>query len=344
MLRPRPEGERAVIEEIEPDVQARAALGPQFWQQYPSLLHPIQTPEVHSTGLSGAIIWKASTKSGDIAVRRFGPKTSRSDVQILHDLLTQARRLSWHEVPQPFPANDGSTVVEHAGSHWDLCSWQPGEPSTLPISDGRLRSSMHLIARWHGFWTRENTGTFIDANSNAVLRRQTEWRRLTDGKSFREAAGGDLARRTFVAIEARRRRLEELFNALPLVLAAEPLVFTHGDLHREHILFTDDMPTGLIDLSCRWDYAAADLARWLPSVAEPNRWPHALEWYREKAPMSTNSERAIPMLAATGLTIAALRWKEWLLGSEPYRRYFPNLDLANRRWQEVIESLERLEL
>ena len=328
----------------EPEAQARAEITQDFWRHYPTVLHPIEIFEIQSTGLSGAIVWKASTKSGDIAVRMFGPQTRQTDIRNAHAFLSHARQLGWVEVPQTFPANDGSMIVEHAGAFWDICTWQPGEPAPLPISDDRLRSSINLIAHWHRFWKRENATPNSSAVQNAVQRRRAEWLRLADGESFCGAKGDDLADRTLEAIEARRRSLEELFEALPLLLANERLVLTHGDLHREHILFTDDLPTGLIDLSGRWDYPAADLARWLPSVAEPNRWSQAFEWYREKAPLSANSERAIPMLDATGLAISALRWAEWLLGIEGRRRYFPRPDLAYRRWQEVVERLERLEL
>lgn len=210
---------------------------------------------------------------------------------------------------------------------------------------------MHFIARWHSFWTKDRVGW--DDNvipHNAIERRREAWRGFLRNRWFFWDGGENqedplgLEGRVFRAVTARARLVESHLRALPRLLGGVPYVYCQGDLHREHILFTAGVPTGLIDLSCRWDFAAADLARWLPSVAEPNRWPQAVEWYREVAPLSANSERAIPMLASTGLVIAAVRWREWLLGAEPRRRRFPRPELAYGRWQEVVERLERVEL
>jgi len=210
---------------------------------------------------------------------------------------------------------------------------------------------MHFIARWHRFWNKANSG--FDPNhgdTDAIGRREMEWRRLWRN-SFpdlthlpRPEDPLGLAGRTHRAVNARARRVEEALHELPSLLALEPKVICHGDLHREHILFTDHVVTGFIDLSCRWDYAAADLARWLSTTAEPNRWAEAVAWYREVAPLSPATERAIPLLAETGLVIAALRWERWLLGPASERRFFPRPDLAYDRWRLILERLEGAEL
>ena len=324
-----------------------SAFDERIWSHYPSILHPTNQSRLCLHGFSGSVVWKVATNSGPIAVRRF-PCRPDDRPPSDHSSLIRARLHGWMEVPQPLPNNEGQTFTKHDDSWWDVCTWQPGEPARLPIGEPHLRSAMHFIARWHSFWTNEKT----DSNSNvipqdAVARRNEEWRRLwrNEGASagVRDGRADDpvgLSGRTFRVVEARSRQLEEHLHKLPLLLSNEPKVFCHGDLHHEHLLFTDGKPTGLIDLSCRCDFAAADLARWLSTTTEMNRWPQAIEWYREGAPLSAASGRAIPLLAQTGLVIAALRWEKWLLSADPERRYFPRPDLAYARWRNLVERLE----
>jgi Ser/Thr protein kinase RdoA (MazF antagonist) len=336
---------------MEPAAPARAEIDERFWRRYPQALHPRSISDSESSGLSGAVVWKAATACGDVAVRRHETNADLPTLKAAHADMNRARLHGWTEVPQPLPNNDGETLTHHDGAWRDVCTWQPGAPAKLPIDVRHLRSSMHLIARWHSFWTKDRVGW--DDNvipQNAVERRREAWRGFLrnrwffwDGGESQEDPLG-LEGRVYRAVCARSRLVESRLRALPGLLNGESYVYCHGDLHRDHILFTDGVPTGLIDLSCRWDFAAADLARWLPSVAEQNRWPQAVEWYREKAPLSANAERAIPMLVTTGLVIAAVRWRNWLLVAGRQRRNFPQRELAYRRWQEVVERLERVEL
>jgi Ser/Thr protein kinase RdoA (MazF antagonist) len=311
-----------------------------LWSHYPSILRPINDSRHLLLGFSGSVVWKVATESGPVAVRQL-PRTVGPRPPTDHSNLTRVRLHGWSEVPQPLPNNDGETFTKHADSWWDLCTWQPGELARVPIDERHLQAAMHFIARWHAFWTKEKLVGTQSNTADSVQNRQLEWNRLkardcTTPKS--DPLG--LQRRTAQISSAIAHRVDAHLHELPLLLSDEPKVYCHGDLHHEHILFTDGSPTGLIDLSCRWDYAAADLARWLSTTTEMNHWPQAVEWYREGAPLSAASERAIPLLAETGLVIAALRWEKWLFGSDPERRYFPRPDLAYDRWRSVVERLE----
>jgi Ser/Thr protein kinase RdoA (MazF antagonist) len=335
------------------------AFDERFWLHYPPILRPIDRARRALHGFSGSVVWKAATEAGFVAVRRFplqktwqysplAPAFSdRPPFELDHAHLFRARIHGWTEVPQPLPNNDGQTFTKHDGAWWDVCTWQSGEPAQIPVDGPHLRAAMHLIARWHIYWTGEKSKELHSVDADAVQSRRTEWRRLwrrqwasPGGWSGTAEDPLGLSDRTARAVKARARRIESQLYELQTLFAAEPKVLCHGDLHREHVLFTDGKPTGLIDLSCRWDYAAADLARWLSTTTDMNRWAQAVEWYRERAPLSAASERAIPMLAETGLAIAALRWEKWLLGVDPERRYFPRPDLAYDRWRAVVERLE----
>ena len=347
------------------------ALDGHFWSHYPSILRPLAPPTPSQPGLSGGVVWRAETNAGPVAIRRFAPHQHLPSTHAVHDHTTKARALGWIEIPQPLPNSHGGTLTDHGNHLWEITTWQPGEPAKFPIDDLRNGAAMRFIARWHSFWTRDKLGHNLQtASPDAVANRQAEWQRLTTGWHAQAASAGmsnspepsescprlqlghatpnndplRLAGRTAQAVKARADRTEDHLHVLPPLLAREPKVYCHGDLHREHILFTDDDVTGFIDLSCRWDYAAADLARWLSTTTEPNRWAEAVAWYREVASLSPASERAIPLLAETGLVIAALRWKRWLLGPESERRFFPRPDLAYDRWRLIVERLEAAEL
>lgn len=321
-----------------------------FWSHYPAILHPISTPQSTTPGMSGSIVWKVETKSGSVAVRRFSERQQESSLAVAHSLMSRARAFGWGEIPQPLPNNDGQTLTNYDGVFWDICTWQLGDRVELPIDDNRLRSAMHLIARWHSFWTRDKLGSLVvPITLDSIENRRSEWQRLGNSDSCPRLQLGNatqnsdplaLGERTSKIVKSRTGKINEQLSSLTVLLARESKVLCHGDLHREHILFTDGEPSGLIDLSCRWDYAAADLARWLSTTTEANCWPQAVEWYREVAPLSAASERAIPILAETGMVIAALRWEKWLLGSDPERRCFPRPELAYDRWRSLVERLE----
>lgn len=175
-----------------------------------------------------------------------------------------------------------------------------------------------------------------------MARRRNEWRRLL-GTVLRPLAGAppdplDLARRTQDLVRRHGASVEEWLGG-----ADDPVSIRLclRDVHREHILFTGDVVTGVVDFgSCGLDTPACDLARLLGSLVPEDApaWQRAFGWYRQVAPLSDAEADLALRLDRTGAMIGAMHWLEWLMHE---RRRFSNPQAAYHQWRGLVERIER---
>ena len=104
----------------------------------------------------------------------------------------------------------------------------------------------------------------------------------------------------------------------PLELACrEPLPLSPAirDIHHDHVLFTGDQLTGLVDFGAlRIDTPLADVARLVGSLVaddQPAR-KFALEAYSELRPLSEADRSLIDLLDDSGQVLGGLNWLRWL--------------------------------
>src|SRR5262249_28738628 len=112
----------------------------------------------------------------------------------------------------------------------------------------------------------------------------------------------------------------------------------------DHLLFTGDTVTGLIDASaCRTENVAGDLARLIGSLIEDNArgWKIALETYRSHHPLSLAEEALIIVLDRSAVLLSSITWLNWLAIE---RREFPDQDAALdrlRHWHRRLVAFNR---
>ena len=133
-------------------------------------------------------------------------------------------------------------------------------------------------------------------------------------------------------IASLRTRLNE-FATMELPL--HPVV---RDLRAEHLLFTDDQLTGLVDFDAmQMDSVAYDLSRLTSSMRLNETQLHlALATYHAERPIQAAEAKLTQLLTGISRLLAPLSWVNWLVLEQ---RSFSNLAAVEQRLKEVAEDL-----
>jgi Ser/Thr protein kinase RdoA (MazF antagonist) len=119
-----------------------------------------------------------------------------------------------------------------------------------------------------------------------------------------------------------------------------PVQPCHCDIWHDHLLFTDDTLTGLIDFgSVQTDHVAVDLARLLGSTAGRHHdlWQTGLDAYCLIHPLTFQERLLIGVLDHSGALIGATNWLRWLYHEQ---RHYDNRQAVAHRLQALVERLE----
>lgn len=151
-----------------------------------------------------------------------------------------------------------------------------------------------------------------------------------------------------------RQPIAEVLSLVPAVLpivrreleiAAEtpvPLQFCLRDIWHDHVLFSGDKVSGIIDFgSMGVETVAADLARLLGSMADDNAalWQAGLDAYSRRRPLSPAEAGLIPVFDRSAVVLSGVNWARWLFGKG---RIFADLDAVSRRLDEILQRLHLL--
>jgi Ser/Thr protein kinase RdoA (MazF antagonist) len=88
-----------------------------------------------------------------------------------------------------------------------------------------------------------------------------------------------------------------------------------GDVHHDHILFTGDTVTGVVDFGATdFDSPAGDVARLLGSMVgdDCERWRQGLAAYQAIRPMTPGETAAVKFFDTSGTVVSAANWIGWL--------------------------------
>lgn len=285
-------------------------------------------------GFSGAAVWKVTTPAGNFALKRWQPDFTPDWPKILH-VCYITRKHGFPLLAQPVLTTQHKPVFELAGQRWSVTTWMPGEPVATP-NDIQLQSTMRRLAEVHALWRRHDEQRVAPSPGiELMLERLASWDE-TAFHTVKEKAGVEPL--FAEAVELLKQRLVASARHLsrwrnkPL-----PLQSIVGDLWAEHVLFTGDQVTGLIDLATvRLDHPAHDLARLLGSYCQGDatRRALALNWY----PQQPDLERLVITLDEAGAVVALGNWLRWLVLEER-----PGLlkTSARERLQTLVNRLQR---
>jgi Ser/Thr protein kinase RdoA (MazF antagonist) len=310
-------------------------------------------------GFSGAHVWKVDYRGQSFALRRWPRAVTADRVIGIHQFQDWLAR-GGVPVPRTVGATaTGQTAVEYRGAQWELATWMPGEatyhaqphperltaamqslarlhvraaklPIDIPSSDAGQRPSPGLIRRG------ERLGNLLLADLRE-LRAAVYSQPIRSQEELAERALSLLERTADIELQKSQRWEDE---PLPLHLCLR-------DVWHDHILFTDDRVTGIIDLGAvGYDSPAGDVARLLGSLVGDDRlrWSAGLAAYEAVRPLSNVEREAAGFFDSSGVVISTSNWLRWLHG--PVQTRLPpgsfDRDAAIQRFGMLVGRLEHL--
>jgi Ser/Thr protein kinase RdoA (MazF antagonist) len=298
-------------------------------------------------GWSGSRLWRATTVDGRALCLRRWPAEHPTPVglKLIHavlELVAPAMPI----IAFPMRTITGSTWVEVAGHRWELTNWLPGRADFHCDSNRKkLRAAMQALAQFHLLAAQYQQ---YRGWAPAIQDREFRLRIL----KFREFATIEqsLARRLNNEIDGRATRLLTLTRTtieqpdLAKTLSIAPELWLQPairDIHHDHVLFTGDEVTGIIDFGAmRMDTPLTDVARLIGCLVGDDREARefAVSAYSELRPLSTVDRWLVELLDESGLVLGALNWLTWLYVE---RRDMGPMEPIVRRLDQILERLER---
>jgi homoserine kinase type II len=320
--------------------------------RYPRDCQPTHIePLANAGGMSGAKFWRITAPRGTLILRRWPPEHPTPDrLPFIHAVIDHAAR-SLAFLPVPINTRDGQSFTCATGHLWELAPWMPGAADyEFAPSDEKLRAAMSALAQFHNSVadfqpSAEIAATLRVAGPSAIPRRLI---RLHDLKTkFHELANA-IDDTTWPELAARARQfLAALPNAIPRAIAqleplanvALPLQPCLRDIWHDHVLFTGNQVTGLIDFGAvDIDTPATDIARLLGSLARNDRtaWQTGLGAYDATRPLSPNESLAVVAIDAANPILAGCNWINWIYVE---RRGFETPRQVIERFRAIVNRL-----
>jgi len=294
-------------------------------------------------GFSGASVWRGDDASGRpvLALKAWPADATPDRLASIHALLRRAAHMPF--IPTVLPTRDRATVTVEAGRVWDIARWMPGTADfrAHPTAT-RLTNTATALARLHRAW---EPATPTTAPCPAVRRRL---RVLADFDAARPAlvrppsfghAGLDAAvRRATGAVAARHEAARQ--SLLPWANRPVAIRPCACDLWHDHVLFSGDAVTGLIDFgAAKPDHVAVDLARTFGDLVggDDARFAAALDAYRAAGGPLDLPPDFVRLLDRTGVVGAAAGWLVQLTATA---RHYADPGAVAARLNHLLDRLE----
>ena len=279
-----------------------------------------------SGGFSGAVIYRVAMPDRDLCLRRW-PQAhpTISGLQRIHGFLQHLGDAGCEFVPVPLRTRAGDTYFLNEDHLWELTPWMSGEANYLSAPNiKKLTQAMHALAQVHLAAQSYRCEGFCPrlAPSPGLHQRATVLNSLQIGEleqlwqAARAAEESDLREVAFELLEGIVGSLNPVhLNLQQIVQTPLPLQWCLRDVRHDHLLFTDEIVTGLIDFGAAdVDSVSCDLARLLSSMANDSQetWQAGIQAYSEVRPLSDNERRAIASFDEAGAICSAANWVRWL--------------------------------
>jgi homoserine kinase type II len=323
-------------------------------ESYPAECRPRHVEPLGSAGgMSGARFWRIAAERGALVLRRWPSEHPTADrLRFIHAVLRHAARGDITVLPLPIATRDGSSFVEHAGYLWELTPWLRGTADyEQSPSTEKLIAAIQALAQFHvaaaDFPTPPKSQPTTSVPS--VTGRLTRLRQLAHGgiqelsRAIANESWPELTPLACAFLNALPRALPRAISQLePLASAPLPLQPCIRDVWHDHVLFTGNEVTGVIDFGALdIDTPATDIARLLGSLVGDDApgWRTGLAAYSTVRPLSQNESRAVVALDASGTILAGCNWIRWLYIE---RRAFENRAQVIERFRRIAARVQSM--
>jgi Ser/Thr protein kinase RdoA (MazF antagonist) len=313
-------------------------------------------------GMSGACVYQCHQPSGDsVALKRWPSGTRRVRVEEVHQVIQRASDDGCGIVPRLYAvpsANRPETVFTYQKAHWDIMEWVKGEAAAVDASLDHIQQGAAAIARFHA--SVHSLGVQFQSPPAVVAR----LRRLNELDALIPQLL-EIARQQFSENELNRaisdaaRMVQANWGEVRSQIARSlsqyadqhvPTQYVLRDVHREHVLFTDQNPTGLIDFDAvRVDTPATDLARWVGSFLDGRKeadmlWNAAMAGFCDVYSLNGGSTAAMDGRLAKEIHFAStwislVNWLDWILFQ--HRSFPPGPKIVALRVRELIRLADQ---
>lgn len=280
-----------------------------------------------SGGFSGARVWRVTHDQRHFALRCW-PRSAGSPCRLGVNLLLQDHLADdGLPVPRSVSTTSGPSIVYIDGHSWGLATWMLGEAdywqTPRPV---KLQAALATLAHLHVSSARMTAGgpryRARTAHSPGLVKRANRLQEFVSGDFYQletavrrhgSSSETSLAREALSLIERTApAQLEASWRWRRIEL---PLQWCLRDVWHDHVLFTGDSVTGIIDFdAAAIDSPAGDVARLLGSLVgdAPDPWAVGLESYCQARPLSQVELEAVRFFDASGTVLSAVNWLHWL--------------------------------
>lgn len=299
-------------------------------------------PQRITRGLSGSDVWRLTSEAGDWAIRRWPAGYPEDRLNWVHQILGGLPNSL--PVPIPLRTNIRQSYVPRGESLWNVEPWMPGAANFWhEPSEKKLAAAVRALADFHSTVKRWSSGPRLVP---AIADRIDALNQHADSlRNYTSAIGGftgelvEICRETLAAATSQVRRWQ---RALSEVAGAKSILIPCiRDLWHDHVLYTEDRVTGLIDFgSMRLDSIATDIARLVGSLvgSDERLWRVAMDVYRSAGQLLDDDAGLIGVIDGSSQCIAGLNWVRWLFVE---KRRFENQTLVCDRLKRILHRLSR---
>ncbi len=315
---------------------------------FPDLGRSLRIHSVGESGFSGAAVFRVLSEAGSFCLKQWPKNHSEQRLRELHQLLRHFGERGLAVVPIPLRSIHGHSVLLIDQRMWQLERWMPGTADFWQAPyDDRLRSAFMTLAQWHqqaatiayrGEWFRMD----VSASVPTVIDRITGMSRHTnnvigniDASLMRETHQSWREYGRLITTTFRWRSpqlLHDLQQATTWRVNLQPVI---RDVWHDHVLFTANEVTGLIDYgAARTDTIAADISRLLGSLVGDNipQRQVAIAAYESIRPLTPTEHQLIPLLDQSNVLLSGLTWL--------HRRYVERVPIEQE--SRVLSRLQRI--
>lgn len=318
--------------------------------QYPPDFQPTRSePLGAGGGFSGSELWRLTTPAGTLALKCWPIGYPVDRLVTVHRVLQHVRQQGLAIVPAPLATRHHQTVVDQGGHLWDLCPWMPGRADYhQQPGPARLVAAMHALAGFHNAAATYPGNTPRGRSAGLAERRQLLARLLSGGeREVREALGAvdwpearRLAHGLLAGFNATAPACLALLDRVEHVETA--LQFCLRDIWHDHVLYSDDRVTGVIDFGAlRVDSVATDVARLLGSLVRDDEagWELGLAAYHDIRPLNRDERILVAAFDRSSVVLTGMNWLVWIFVE---RRQLADRGAVLARMGETLGRLEHL--